>query len=348
MRERNEEKVGNTKDMAGRNRWMWIMVCLGMAGAGLMGCGGSADNGMDHTGQSSGSAVGAEDSGTDAETDLQEDDIMRTGETVQGTGNEPGLSNGNTTEVTDVSYGETIQLEGVKLSILGDSLSTYEGWIPEACTKYFPENGALTDVSETWWMQLLDETGMELCANNSSAGSTCVGDSLYTGEVKYGCSGDRLSLLTGSQGKMPDIIIVYMGANDLMNGIPIGDNDGTKLVEEGEIDNFSDAYTLILDKLSSEYPAAQIYCCGLHQMGDWGTEQPFVTFTNHLGLTAEDYSKQIETIAANKGIPYIDLYHCGIEIDNLDQMTSDGVHFTPLGMGYVKEAVLAGLTRNFG
>ena len=240
---------------------------------------------------------------------------------------------------------ETASLEGVTLSRLGDSLSTYEGWLPGECTNFFPGNGELTDVSETWWMQLLDDTGMELCSNNSSAGSTCVGDSLLTGEVKYGCSGDRISLLTGSQGKMPDIVIVFMGTNDLMNGVPIGDNDGTKLVEEGKIDNFSDAYTLMLDKLSSEYPAAQIYCCGLHQVGDWGTTQPFVVLTNHLGLTAEDYSKQIQVIADNKGFPYIDLYHCGIEIDNLNQMTSDGVHYTPLGMGYVKEAVLSCLTR---
>ena len=337
--------MGSMKDAAGRNRWIWIMVCMGLAGAGLMGCGSSADTGMENTGQLSGDAAGMEDSGTDAGTDSWEEDIAHAGETVQGTENEPGLSNGNDTEVTDAFDTQTTQTESVKLSILGDSLSTYVGWIPGECSDFFPMNGALTDVSETWWMQVLDETGMELCANNSSSGSTCVGNSLAIGEMKYGCSGDRLSRLTSSQGKIPDIIIVYMGTNDMVNGVPIGDNDGTIPVEEGEIDYFSDAYTLILDKLSSEYPAAKIYCCGLHQLGNWGTTQPFVTFKNHLGLTAEDYSKQIETIAANKGIPYIDLYHCGIEIDNLDEMTSDGVHFTPLGMKYVKEAVLNGLTR---
>lgn len=166
------------------------------------------------------------------------------------------------------------------------------------------------------------------------------GDSLYTGEVKYGCSTDRISLLTGSQGKMPDVIIVFMGTNDLLKGVPLGDNDGTGLVEEGEIDNFSDAYTLILDKLASEYPMAQVYCCGLHPVGDWGTKQPFVLLNNYDGLTAEDFSKRIELIAGNKGVPYIDLYHCGIEVDNLQQMTSDGVHYTPLGMSYVAKAVI--------
>lgn len=294
-------------------------MCVVLAGVALFGCGGFKDAKTDD--RSNEGVTAEEDIAVAGDTDAEKD-----------------------REMTDVLATEPMQLEGVTLSILGDSLSTYEGWIPEGCTVFFPRFGELTDVSETWWMQLLDDTGMELCSNNSSAGSTCVGDSLMTGEVKYGCGGDRISLLTGSQGKMPEVIIIFMGTNDLLSGVPMGDNDGMQLVEEGEINNFSDAYTLILDKIASEYPAAQIYCCGLHQVGDWGTDQPFELVTNHLGLTAQDYSRQIQTIAANKGFVYIDLYHCGIEIDNLVQTTSDGVHYTPLGMSYVKEAVLACLT----
>ncbi len=325
-----------------RNRWMQVLLCVGLMSVAICGCGTNQDAGGS-AGTSEGVAA-EESTGVNSETGggtaVDTDD--KTEDASNAMADEESEKDAEMTEVSDAG---DVSLEGVTLSILGDSLSTYEGWIPGECTVFFPRDGELTDVSETWWMQLLVETGMELCSNNSSAGSTCVGDSLLTGEVKYGCSGDRISLLTGSQGKMPDIVIVFMGTNDLMNGVPIGDNDGTGLVEEGEIDNFSDAYTLMLDKISSEYPAAQIYCCGLHQVGDWGTTKPFEMLTNHLGLTAEDYSKQIQIIADNKGMSYIDLYHCGIEIDNLNQMTSDGVHYTPVGMSYVKEAVLERLTR---
>lgn len=234
--------------------------------------------------------------------------------------------------------------EGRALSILGDSISTYDGWVMDGAAIFYPLSGDLTDVSQTWWMRLLDDTGMELCANDSSSGSTCVGDSLDVGNPKYGCSSYRLSFLTGKQGKMPDVIIVYMGTNDLLIGIPIGDNDGTKLVEEGVIDNFSDAYCLILDKLASEYPAAEIYCCTLPPIGDWGNDQPFVTLENKLGLTSRAYSEQIEVIAGNKGVLVIDLSDCGIEISNLNEMTTDGVHFTPVGMEYIEQAMLSGLT----
>lgn len=239
---------------------------------------------------------------------------------------------------------EPVSLEGLGISILGDSISTYDGWIPEGFNVFYPFSGELTDVSQTWWKGLIDDTGMELCANNSSSGSTCIGDSLCIDDPMFGCSDGRLSFLVGSQGRLPDVIVIYMGTNDLLKGVPIGDNDGTKLVEEGNVENFSDAYCLMLDKLASYYPTAQIFCCTLTPIGDWGEDVLFVTFQNHLGLTAEDYSNQIRVIADSKGAPVIDLYHCGITTDNLEEMTTDGTHLTRSGMKCVKNAVLDVLT----
>ncbi len=238
-------------------------------------------------------------------------------------------------------------MQGLGLSVVGDSISTYEGWIPEGFNGFYPENGELTDASQLWWQRLLKDTGMELCANNSSAGSTCAGDSDKE-DIQSGCSSFRLSYTVGKQGRLPDIIIVYMGTNDLLESVPIGDNDGTALVEEGEIDNFSDAYCMMLDKLESEYPIARIYCCTLTQVGDWGTERPYEPMENSLGMTAKDYSERIRLIADTRGLPVIDLYDCGIEIDNLTEMTSDGVHLTPDGMKCVEEAALAVLESTAG
>ncbi len=331
-----------------RRKWICIALCACLFCAGAAGCGAEEKDNMADKNASAATQDEASEADAKETTEADVKETIGTSETLENPDSESETDEAEMTDVSEKSEetaSETAEensapLQGLSLSILGDSLSTYEGWIPGECTNFFPMNGELTDVSETWWMQVLAQTGMELCSNNSSAGCTCAGDSLYTGEVKYGCSTDRISLLTGSQGKMPDVIIVFMGTNDLLKGVPLGDNDGTGLVEEGEIDNFSDAYTLILDKLASEYPMAQVYCCGLHPVGDWGTKQPFVLLNNYDGLTAEDFSKRIELIAGNKGVPYIDLYHCGIEVDNLQQMTSDGVHYTPLGMSYVAKAVI--------
>ena len=310
-----------------RNRWISVLLCVGIFAVGLVGCG-STDKedksvvaGEDAQEEESGSKLAAAD----------DEDVG----TVRDSGEE-------VTEEEE-ALAQSIRLEGMSLSILGDSISTFDGWIPGECTVFYPRDGEVTDVSETWWMQLLEETGMELCSNNSSAGSTCTGDSLCAEDPSYGCSGGRISLLMGQQGKMPDIIVVYMGINDLLKGVPLGENDGTQLVEEGVVDNFSDAYSLILDKLASDYPISQVYCCSLTPVGEWGTDQPFVVFKNHRGFTAADYSERIRIIAENKGVSVIDLDDCGIMIDNLHEMTSDGVHLTPAGMACVKEAVLYGL-----
>lgn len=241
--------------------------------------------------------------------------------------------------------GEEFSLEGITVSILGDSISTFENWIPYGYNNFYPMSGEVTDINDTWWIRMFDETGMKLCANASSSGSTCAGDSTDAEDPQVGCSDFRITDLSDKNGAYPDIIVVFMGTNDLLMSVPLGENDGTTVVEEGVIDNFSDAYTLMLDKLETYYPCSDIYCCTLMQAGDYGTETPYVPFTNGQGLTAEDYTGQIRVIAENKGFPVIDLYHCGIEIDNLQEMTSDGVHPTPEGMKYIAEAVIDTITR---
>ncbi|MDE7187506.1 MAG: hypothetical protein K2O13_08385, partial [Lachnospiraceae bacterium] len=217
--------------------------------------------------------AGLEDETADAEDDWPEDDRSAT----EGTGSED-----ETAAEDGTGPEEERTVKEMKLSILGDSISTYEGWIPEGNSVFYPHNGAVQDVSQTWWKIVLDETGFVLCTNGSSSGSTCIGDS-RAADVKAGCSDLRISQLSGADGEAPDIIIVYMGTNDMIESAQIGDNDGLKPVEEGPVDNFSDAYTLTLDKLKAQYPSAQIYCCTLPPLGNWGTDQPFVTFVNGQG-----------------------------------------------------------------
>ena len=230
------------------------------------------------------------------------------------------------------------------LSIMGDSISTFDEWIPEGYYDFYPMNGEVAYVNQTWWKMVMNDMDIELCANASSAGSTCIGDSTGMDNPQHGCSDFRIADLMGNGGTYPDIIIVYMGTNDFLMTVPLGSNDGTQYVEEGEIDNFSDAYSLMLDKLAAYYPGADIFCCNLPLIGEWGTERPFDMFVNGEGLTSEDFSKEIETIAAAKGCPIVDLQHCGITIDNMSQYVTDGVHFKPDGMKLIRDAVETAIT----
>lgn len=228
---------------------------------------------------------------------------------------------------------------GTTVSIMGDSISTFRGYIPEGYYEFFPENGLVSDVDDTWWKRILDEKGWTLCVNGSSSGATCVGDSTGKDDPQCGCNEFRTGGLGGPDGAAPDIIIVYMGTNDLLQSIPLGDNDGTKPVPEGEVSLFGDAYTLMLDKLQAKYPSSRIYCCTITQIGTYGHGTPFVEMVNGEGLTAADYSARIAQIAGNKNLPVIDLYGCGIAVKNLHNTTADGVHPTPEGMEYIAKAV---------
>ncbi len=227
----------------------------------------------------------------------------------------------------------------IQLSILGDSLSTFEGYIPEGYSVFFPHSGEITDVNQMWWKKILDVSGMALCGNSSSSGSTCAGDSTSVDNPMYGCSDGRIAALLGQYDVVPDKIIVYIGTNDLMTGVPLGENDGTKPVAEGDVAAFSDAYCLTLDKIKASYPEAEVFCCTLTPIGDWGTETPFVTFTNGDGLTSQDYSRVIRQIADAKGCHVIDLENCGITIENMQQYVTDGVHLKPEGMNLIYEVI---------
>lgn len=229
--------------------------------------------------------------------------------------------------------------EGAAVSIMGDSISTFQGYIPAGYYDFFPENGLVSDVNDTWWKRVLDEEGWTLCVNGSSSGATCVGDSTSMDNPQCSCNEFRTGGLSGSDGTAPDIIIVYMGTNDFLQSIPLGDNDGTRAVAEGQVAMFGDAYTLMLDKLRVKYPASQIYCCTITQVGGYGTDTPYVEMVNGVGLTTADYSARIAQIAGNKNLPVIDLQGCGIAVENLHNTTADGVHPTPEGMQYIAEAV---------
>jgi lysophospholipase L1-like esterase len=228
-------------------------------------------------------------------------------------------------------------LSGKQVSILGDSISTYYGYIPGNYGFFYP-NDVLSDVNSTWWMQVFVPTGASICANASSSGSTVCGQSGDpTGNA--GCSSQRIRNLTSFNGTAPDVVFVYMGMNDLLKDMPIGSNDGTRAVAEGDIENFTDAYTLMLDKIRFTYPNAQIYCVTFNNRCLLD-KTPVCTYTNRLGLTSENYNAWLKVIAANKSIPVIDVYSgCGITPATAQTLTVDGIHPNAAGAAQIAACI---------
>lgn len=232
---------------------------------------------------------------------------------------------------------------GKKVSVCGDSISTFTGYIPENYSVFYPEYGEVQSVEETWWMQVIGRTGMELCRNASYSGSTVSGQSQDNHEGAYACGNQRVADLASTEGSWPDVIIILMGTNDLIDGIPLGSYDGVSPVEEGYIQNFSEAYGLMLDKMHRWYPDAEIYCCTIAEVSRWDEEGETFPFQNEHGLTAKNYNDCIKAVAHAKGDAVIDVYGCGITYENAKEYTSDGTHPNAAGAALIAEKVCEGL-----
>ena len=225
-----------------------------------------------------------------------------------------------------------VSLQGKKVSILGDSISTFTGTMPADYNIYYPESGDIPNAGQTWWGQLLANTGMVLCRNASSANTDVTGNSLALDGSAPGCSIRRIVDLKGTDGSNPDVIIIYMGINDFARSRTLGSFTSPGVQTEGEVMVFTDAYELMLQKIKALYPTASIYCCTLLERCDLNgnTGAPAVNLN---GDTVADFNTQIKPIAKAYGASVIDFYNCGINYTNLSLFTVDGIHPTWIGAG---------------
>ena len=118
--------------------------------------------------------------------------------------------------------------------IIGDSYSTYEGWVPKGYAIYYCPNGiegghdvTKMKLEDTWWQRMLKETGDHLLLNNSWSGST-IG---YTGYNGSDCSKSssfiyrfRQLLAEGFfRDNQVDKVFVFGGTNDSWSNAPLGE-----------------------------------------------------------------------------------------------------------------------------
>ncbi|MDM8310394.1 SGNH/GDSL hydrolase family protein [Phocaeicola barnesiae] len=64
--------------------------------------------------------------------------------------------------------------KGMKISILGDSYSTFQEYLyPSTNRTYYPNaQTEVTEVTHTWWYQFISQNQLRLECNNSYSGST--------------------------------------------------------------------------------------------------------------------------------------------------------------------------------
>lgn len=234
-------------------------------------------------------------------------------------------------------------LSGKNLSILGDSISTYEGYSNDATNTndtigdnaiyYMSGDNIITTVDKTWWKKVAIDTGMNILVNNSYSGSKVYEEAESAG---YKTRTENLHDNTGdNDGTEPDLIAIYIGINDFDNGVELGEYsidiynkliinnmDGTFAYNAPT--NFTEAYIVMIHKIINRYKNADIFCFTFVPNG-----------VNKDYVLLEKYNDAIRKIAKQYNIDIVDLYNdSGINTSNYNSFNGDlnGLHPNVEGM----------------
>ena len=171
-----------------------------------------------------------------------------------------------------------------KVSILGDSYSTFEGYLTPSTNAYWYTNGPnawhdtdVTSVEQTWWWQFINNNeGYELEVNNSYSGSAMCNTG-YDGMDESTSFISRMINLGN-----PDIIFVFGATNDNYTGCQMGN-----YIYSGWTDNdlkdFRPGVAYILDYLKNHHPDAEIYFI-LNDMLEDDINTSVVTICDHYNV----------------------------------------------------------------
>ena len=219
-------------------------------------------------------------------------------------------------------------LTGKNFSILGDSISTFEGYSNNATTTnntigsnkvYYPYESPITDVNMTWWKQAANETGMNVLVNNSWSGDTIANRGKTRAMQLHDNTGDNA-------GTNPDIVAVYIGVNDVKNTA----NLSTTI--------FSDNYTQMITNIKTTYSNADVFVFTLLPY-----TAPSATVPSMGAEEIEVYNEVIRTVASANNCTVVDLFNdSGITEDNYlsDYMWDTGLHPNEAGMDAITETFI--------
>ena len=198
----------------------------------------------------------------------------------------------------------------LRVSVLGDSYSTFQGYIPEGNETWYytPTDTSLTDVdnvTQTWWWQVINQAGCLIEKIDSYSGATVS----YHGYDNQDYS-ERSFITRLPRLGSPDVIFIFGGTNDAWAGAELGDY---------QYDNFSrsDLYTYrpalacLLQQAKERYPNVKIFCIINDKI-------------------SKDFIESSKVICNHYDIPYI-------ELKDIDKKCN---HPTVIGMRSIAQQVL--------
>ncbi|MBO4447254.1 MAG: hypothetical protein J5764_03915 [Bacteroidales bacterium] len=227
----------------------------------------------------------------------------------------------------------TVTVNTVRVGIMGDSISTFKGWIPSNFAAYYPHtnstNGkSLTEVEQTWWYRLIYDLMPKATLDMNLSYSASFVTKLDDGNAR-----DNWTFPTRcAMYENPDIVIIHGGTNDRGKSrgamVPLGTYDFDTPVDELDIRAFRSAYIKTILQLQANYPGVKVVCLINSVLYQENTEDET---KNYLRL-----AESIQTIADHYDLPVVSL-------KDLSYGTLDGLHPDPSGSLVIAKKVYSRL-----
>lgn len=144
------------------------------------------------------------------------------------------------------------------IAILGDSYSTFEGFVPRGNAVWYREvpdtnYTDVADVTDTWWWQVCKKGGYRLEVNESYSGA-CI---CHT-DPRVKDPAARSFITRAVNLGSPDIILVFGGTNDCWQQVPMGDYKWEDFTPN-DLLSYRPAVCKLGAYLYGRYPRARVY-----------------------------------------------------------------------------------------
>ena len=242
-----------------------------------------------------------------------------------------------------ITQGRRSGMPAKTFSIMGDSISTFEGCVPDGYTLFYNderlERSGVLRPEDTWWSHAVRALGGTVLADSAWSGSMVEGAGFPAAS-----SPERAAALLGPDDQAPDAVLVFIGINDYGWGGAEAQAAGRSHAMPRCIDpasipeqvagaapadavkRFGAAYRTMLRNIHAAAPEAAVYCITLLPGRTHGVDHPEFCYRLR-GHHLDEYNAAIRDAAAAEGCRVADVRAFGRDYDSLE-----GTHPTNLGM----------------
>lgn len=251
---------------------------------------------------------------------------------------------------TEVMQKPKNRFDGKLMAVLGDSLSAFEGHVPEgyAVNSLFSlRSSNVNKVEDMWWHIVAEDLGMKIGTVGAWAGSF-VTPSVNSTKAPESAMTHQSRIDAIRRAGTPDVIFFWGGTNDVyrchtmknpwfeVGEFTPGVADGVLGDDERNLESLAESYCRVITRLKKTYPDAEIICVTPMETGIYtGTKCQYITAEG-----ADRVAGLLRNICDWYGVSLIDMRGCAA---SADREYADGLHPTLSGMHHIAGHMLCEL-----